>query len=370
MKVVLSGGGTGGHIYPALSIAEQILRHDPHVELLYIGTTNGLENQIVPRESIPFRAIEISGFKRKLSMDNVRTVWRFMKGARSCKQWFREFKPDIVVGTGGYVCGPVIYAAAKLGIPTLIHEQNVLPGLTNAFLSRYTDCVAVSFKGAEANFPKAKKTVYTGNPRSSEVVRADARRGRSSIGIPEDCPIVVMVGGSRGAQAINDAMVEMATSLDRLPDTHFVYITGQPYYEETCRKIEEKLPDWPGNLHVLPYVDHMPELLAATSLIITRSGASFLSEITALGIPSIQIPSPNVTNNHQEANARWLSDAGAAELILERDLQGHELFHKIERIIRDPIRHESMSLQSKKLGQPDAAERIIREMLLLLESNK
>lgn len=366
MKVVLTGGGTGGHIYPALAVAKRCKEDDPQCELLYIGTTDGLESDIVPQEGLPFEAIQISGFKRSLSMRNFRTIWLFVRAVRRSKQLLRRFRPDVVVGTGGYVCGPVVYAAAKLGIPTVIHEQNVDPGLTNRFLSKYADVVAVSFEGSESRFPQARKVVYTGNPRATEVVGADAARGRRSLGLPEHGDVVVVVGGSRGAQALNDAMVEMADQVAQLKDVHFVYITGKPYYEHTLARIKEQLPQLPLNLRVIPYVNNMPEVLAATSLIITRSGASFLAEITALGIPSIQIPSPNVTNNHQEANARRLADAGAAELILERDLQGELLFSRVERMITDSIRRESMALASKKLGLPDAADRLIAVMQRLV----
>lgn len=367
MRIVLSGGGTGGHIYPAISIAEHCLKEQPDTELLYIGSTRGLEKDIIPAHHIRFESIEITGFRRKLSLDNVKTIVRFMKGVTRSKQILQSFKPDIVVGTGGYVCGPVLYAAAKLGIPTLIHEQNIIPGLTNTFLSRYVDSIAVSLQGSEQNFPKAKHVIYTGNPRATAVSQADRTKGWKSLGLEEGRKIVIVVGGSGGAKAINDAMIEMVGELERLPDTQFIYVTGKAYYEATSNSIDN-LTDCPTNLQVIPYIDNMPEVLAATSLIVNRSGASFLAEITSLGIPSILIPSPNVTNNHQEKNARWLEGEGAAEVILEQNLDGSLLFNTIERIMNDPVRAEHLSNNAKKMGQPDAAERIIQEMHRIIKN--
>lgn len=369
MRVVFSGGGTGGHIYPAVSLARYCLKEVPDAQILYIGSNKGLEKDIAKKENITFESIDISGFKRKISWDNVKTIVRFLRAVRRCKSILKRFKPDIVVGTGGYVCGPVLYAASKLGIPTLIHEQNVIPGLTNQFLSKYANTVAVSLKGSETHFKKARRVVLTGNPRATAVVHADSEKGWHSLGLPSGSKIVVVVGGSGGAKAINEAMVEMVDSLMELEDVHFLYITGKSYYESTLMRIQDKLPQLPANLHIKPYIDNMPEVLAAATLIVNRSGASFLAEITALGLPSILIPSPNVTNNHQEANARLLVDAGAAELLLEKDLTGEELFSSIHKIMSDPIRSEHMSLQSIKMGQPDAAQLLLNEMLRLCKIN-
>lgn len=362
MRVVLTGGGTGGHIYPAIAVARQCEIEDPDSKFLYIGGTKGLESTLVPQEQIPFQSIEITGFRRKLSAENIKTVIRFLKGVKASKRMLAEFKPDVVIGTGGYVCGPVVYAAAKLGIPSIIHEQNSIPGLTNKFLSRYVSTVAVSFEGSERSFPKAKRVIYTGNPRATTVQSANKERGFASLGIPMDSSVVLVVGGSRGAKAINDAMIEMAPQLEKLKHIHFVYVTGEHYFEKTREEIRSRLGSMPNHLHVLPYVHNMPEVLAATSLIVNRAGASFLAEITSLGIPSILIPSPNVTNNHQEANARQLEKAGAAKVILEKDLSGKRLFQSIEDIMGDFQVQREMSGQSRKLGKPDSANLIVEEM--------
>ncbi|MFF2016680.1 undecaprenyldiphospho-muramoylpentapeptide beta-N-acetylglucosaminyltransferase [Paenibacillus sp. NPDC058177] len=370
MRIVLSGGGTGGHIYPAVAVARQLEAEDDQAAFLYIGGTRGLESKLVPQENIPFKSIDITGFRRKLSMDNVKTVMRFLKGVRASKEMLKEFKPDVVIGTGGYVCGPVVYAASRLGIPTLIHEQNAIPGLTNRFLSRYADTVAVSFEGTESAFPGGKRVIYTGNPRATTVTTASAQRGYASLGIPEDSTVVLVVGGSRGAKAINDAMIDMAPFVGKGNGVHYVYVTGEPYFEETRKALRQKLGSLPNWLHVLPYIHNMPEVLACTSLIVNRAGASFLSEITALGIPSVLIPSPNVTNNHQEANARQLEREGAAVVVLEKELNGQALHGAIAKIIGDEAVRRKMSESSLRLGKRDSAALVVSELYKLVGKQK
>ncbi|UVI32197.1 undecaprenyldiphospho-muramoylpentapeptide beta-N-acetylglucosaminyltransferase [Paenibacillus spongiae] len=367
MRIVLTGGGTGGHIYPALAIGKQAEEEDPGTSLLYIGTPKGMESRIVPEHGVKFESVEITGFRRKLSLENFKTVMRFLRGVRRSKELLRSFKPDVVVGTGGYVCGPVVYAAAKLGIPTIIHEQNADPGLTNKFLARYVDCVAVSFKESIPSFNKAKRIVHTGNPCASNVVRANREKGYASLGLPLGSRIVLMVGGSRGAKAMNDAMVDMGPLLQRLPNVHFVFVTGESYYEQTMERMKKVIPKLSNYIHVLPYLHNMPEVLAATTLVVSRSGASSLAEVTALGIPSILIPSPNVTNNHQEANARSIADAGAAEMIVERNLNGEMLFERIQAIMTDPGRLASMGKASHSLGIPQSASLINGELIKLVK---
>jgi UDP-N-acetylglucosamine--N-acetylmuramyl-(pentapeptide) pyrophosphoryl-undecaprenol N-acetylglucosamine transferase len=360
MKIVISGGGTGGHIYPALALIKEIKRHEPDSQVLYIGTERGLEADLVPKEGIPFKSVYITGFKRSLSFENVKTIVHFIKAARCARKLIKQFAPDAVVGTGGYVCGPVVYAASSLRIPTLIHEQNVIPGLTNKFLSRYTTRIAVSFGGSSAYFPR-EKTVVTGNPRATEVAMADGRAGLLSLGIPQGKKHVLIVGGSRGAKAINDAVLNLIPQLPDYPDYHFIYVTGDVHYKKVIAVIEEqgKIPD---NITVRPFIYNMPEVLAGTDLIVNRAGASFLAEITSLGLPSILIPSPYVTNNHQEKNARWLEEQGAASVILETELTSERLLDEIDSILTDSGKEAGMRKAARSLGQPEAAELVYKEL--------
>ncbi|MTH52638.1 undecaprenyldiphospho-muramoylpentapeptide beta-N-acetylglucosaminyltransferase [Bacillus mangrovi] len=354
MKVAVSGGGTGGHIYPALALIKEMKKMNPEAEFLYIGTANGLEKNIVERENIPFKSIEITGFKRKISLDNVKTVMRFLKGVKTSKHYLKEFKPDAVIGTGGYVCGPVVYAAAKLGIPTVIHEQNSLPGLTNKFLSRYTDKVAICFEEARKYFP-ADKAVMTGNPRASEVAGVNGEKGKLSAGLKPGVKSVLVFGGSRGARPINKAILEVLPQLGE-KDYQLLYVTGEVHYKQVAE--EAKATGSPSNVIIKPFIHNMPEVLAGTDLIVGRAGATSIAEITALGLPSILIPSPYVTANHQEVNARSLSDKGAAVLMLEKDLNGPALLKEIDRIMTDEAELMKMRNASAKIGMPDAAARL------------
>ncbi len=365
MRIAISGGGTGGHIYPAIALINEIKKIDSTVEFLYIGTEVGLENKIVRRENIPFKSIDISGFKRKLSIDNIKTIIKFVNGVRESKKYLNEFKPDVVIGTGGYVCGPVVYAAAKLHIPTIIHEQNSVPGLTNKFLSRYVDTVAICFEEARSYF-RGPKVVLTGNPRASEVVGRDGFKGRESVDLSHDKRSVLIVGGSRGARPINDAFLEVLPEIGK-KDYQVVYVTGEIHYDKVLQRVKEV--GSPNNVVIKPFIHNMPEVLAGVDLIVARAGATTLAEITALGLPSILIPSPYVTNNHQEKNARALSDNAAAILRLEAEMSGSKLLSDIDSILLDPQLLERMKIASEKLGIRDAAQRLYAETKQLIKSS-
>ena len=358
MKIAVSGGGTGGHIYPALALIREIQKKDENVEFLYIGTEKGLESKLVPRENIPFKSIHITGFKRKISFENIKTILRFLKGVRDSKKMLKEFKPDVVIGTGGYVCGPVVYAAAKMGIPTIVHEQNSVPGLTNKFLSRYVDKIAICFEEAREFFPE-QKVVLTGNPRASEVLGQDGIKGRLSAGLKLKIPTVLIFGGSRGARPINEAVIKSLTELSG-KSYQVLYVTGDVHFEDVQKEVE--LVGNPENVIIKPFIHNMPEVLSGVDLTVARAGATTLAELTSLGIPSILIPSPYVTDNHQEKNARALSENGAARLLLEKDLTGPKLVESIDHILGNEDKLADMKKAAKKLGIPDAAKRLYRLM--------
>jgi UDP-N-acetylglucosamine--N-acetylmuramyl-(pentapeptide) pyrophosphoryl-undecaprenol N-acetylglucosamine transferase len=366
MNIVVSGGGTGGHIYPALALIREIKKETKDAKFLYIGTEKGLESKLVTMENIPFKSIHITGFKRKVSLENMKTVMRFIKGVSESKRMLKEFQADVVIGTGGYVCGPVVYAAAKLGIPTIIHEQNSVPGLTNKFLSRYVDRIAVCFEEARPYFPD-QKVVLTGNPRASEVLNQDGVKGRLSAGLSLTKPVVLIVGGSRGARPINDAVLQSLSQLGEKP-YQVLYVTGDVHYDKVKKEVEQI--GNPRNVVIKPFVHNMPEILAGTDLTVARAGATTLAELTSLGIPSILIPSPYVTNNHQEKNARALSDHHAAELLLENDLNGQKLVEEIDRILMNEQKLNEMKKASKQLGIPDAAKRLYHLMGELVEKKQ
>ncbi|MEH7234863.1 undecaprenyldiphospho-muramoylpentapeptide beta-N-acetylglucosaminyltransferase [Bacillus sp. JJ1562] len=358
MKIVVSGGGTGGHIYPALALIKEIKKLNPSAEFLYIGTEKGLESGIVTREGIPFKTIHITGFKRKLSFENIKTIARFLRGVSDSKKLIKDFKPDVVIGTGGYVCGPVVYAASKLHIPTIIHEQNSIPGLTNKFLSRYVDKVAICFEEAAQFFPK-EKVILTGNPRASEVIGKDGRVGRESVGLNSSQKSVLLVGGSRGAKPLNDAFLNALSDVKE-KDYQFLYVTGEVHYENVLNQV--KAVGNPNNVIIKPFIHNMPEVLSGVDLVVARAGATTLAELTALGLPSILVPSPYVTNNHQEKNARSLSEKGAAILRLEKDLTSPQLIKDIDSVLLNQIKLEEMKKASSQIGIPDAARRLYKVM--------
>lgn len=363
LKIIVSGGGTGGHIYPALALIKEIKKLEPKAEFLYIGTQKGLESQLVTREEIPFKTIHITGFKRKISMENVKTIMRFFKGVSLSKKLIREFKPDIVIGTGGYVCGPVVYAAAKLKIPTIIHEQNSVPGLTNKFLSKYVNKVAISFEESRPFFPQ-NKVAYTGNPRATEAALIKEKDRLTEMGLNKDKKTVLIVGGSRGAKPINDAFLEVLNEAGTR-SYQFLYVTGDVHYEKVIKAVNKQ--GSPSNIYITPFIHNMPEVLKNVHLIVARSGATTLAEITAIGLPSILIPSPYVTNNHQEKNARALSENGAAILKLEKEMSGTVLLKEVDQLMLHEDEWQNMHKAALKLGKPEAAKEIYDLMKLLVK---
>jgi UDP-N-acetylglucosamine--N-acetylmuramyl-(pentapeptide) pyrophosphoryl-undecaprenol N-acetylglucosamine transferase len=353
MKVLISGGGTGGHIYPALAIIKEIKKQEPNSSFLYIGTETGLENKIIRQEDIPFKAIHITGFKRKISFENIKTIIRFLKGVQESKKIIKSFKPDIVVGTGGYVCGSVVYAASKLKVPTVIHEQNSIPGLTNKFLSKYVDKIAICFKEALPFFP-SNKVELTGNPRASEVVQ-NKGVDKVMLGLNPNKKTVLIVGGSRGARPINDACIAALPQFKQ-QKYEVLYITGEIHYDKVRDEIVRE--GNPTNIIVKPFLHNMPDYLQNIDLIVARAGATTLAEITALGVPSILIPSPYVTNNHQEKNAASLEKNGAATLLRESVLSGETLVREIHDIVENEEKWKKMKVNALRLGIPDASVKL------------
>ena len=363
MKVLISGGGTGGHIYPALALVRYIQSVEPNSEFLYVGTEKGLESKIVRNEGIPFSSIEIQGFKRSLSFENIKTVSLFFKAIKRAKQLIKEFQPDVVIGTGGYVCGAVVYAAAKLNIPTLIHEQNSVAGVTNKFLAHYVDKVAICFEDVASTFPK-DKVVLTGNPRAQEIASLKKKVGiLSEYQLNENEPCVLIFGGSRGALTINRAFVEALPQLNER-DYQVLYVSGQYYYDEIEKELSGKVGD---NISIQPYINNMPDVLLWMEAVVARAGATTLAELTALCLPSILIPSPNVTNDHQTKNAMSLVNHQAAQMIKDDELTGETLVKHLDELMLNHSLRKEMSLNSKEQGMPDASKRIYDELCHLIK---
>lgn len=340
MKVVISAGGTGGHIYPALAIINKIKEKEPNSEFLYIGTHNRMEKDIVPKYGIPFKSIEIYGFNRKNLLKNFKTIKCLISAKSKCKKIIKEFNPDVVIGVGGYVTAPVIMAAHSLKIKTFIHEQNSVAGKANLTLSKIVDLIGVSFKSSIKEFPK-NKTIFTGNPCMEDAIKKDAM-DKKELGLDKNKKLVLFVMGSLGSSKVNNFLVD-SMNLFKDKDYEILFVTGKNDYEEISKNKFTK------NIKVVPYVENMTRIMKNTDLIVTRAGASTLSEIIALKIPSILIPSPYVPNNHQYINAMDLVNAKAADLIEEKNLAGKDLVNKIDSILNDNKKIEQMKKNLESL---------------------
>lgn len=364
MRAIIAGGGTAGHINPGIAIAKYIRQKHSDAEILFIGTQRGLEAKLVQREGFRLEFIKVRGFKRKLSADTFLAVKELFQGLAQARKIIKEFKPDVVIGTGGYVCGPVVFIASRMGIPTLIHEQNAFPGVTNRILSRFVNAVAISFKESETYFMHAKKLECTGNPVRDEIVHADRRKARSSLNLEEGRPLVVVMGGSLGAEKINSTFVRMLKNLYKEKDFNLIFATGNSQYEKVSRELEGISFK---SVQVVPYIYDAANVYAAADLIVCRAGAITCSELTVLGVPSIMIPSPNVVANHQEYNARSLEKNGASVVILEKDLDEELLYSQITGLLNDREQLDRMAKNAKKIGTAKAAEKIYYMMLDIMK---
>lgn len=323
MRVIISAGGTGGHIYPALSIIDEIRKKDKNAEILYVGTTDRMEKDIVPEYGINYYGIKIRGFDRKLSLSNFRTLKYFLTSVKLMKKKIKEFKPDIVIGVGGYVTGPVLYAAHKMNVKTIIHEQNSVLGMTNKFLSSFVDAVAISFKDTKV---KSKKVVYTGNPSSINNLSFE----KKEFNLSNAKKLVLIVMGSLGSKVVNEKMKNI---LPKLNDKKYevLFVTGKDYYDEF------KSLELSNNIKIVPFINNLKRLFSKTDILVSRAGATTISEIIYYKVPSILVPSPYVTDNHQYKNAMSLVENESALLVCEKDLE-KDLIDEIDKLIDDTER--------------------------------
>ena len=349
MRVVISAGGTGGHIYPAIAIINKIKEEEPKSEILYIGTSDRMEKDLIPALGIKYEEINVSGLKRKLTIENFKTLYQFLKARQKCKKIIKEFNPDVVIGVGGYVTGPVIWAGKKLGKKTFIHEQNSVVGLSNKYLVKYADKIGVSFSSTIDLFPK-EKVVLTGNPCSEKALKMK-KANKEDYGLAKNKKLVLIVMGSLGSKSVNDAIFSF---LNAFKDKTYevMYVTGNSYYEKV------KNVKVPSNVKVVPFIYELPSLMKVADLMITRAGASTISEILVLGVPSIFIPSPYVTNNHQYKNAMDLVNEEAALILEEKDLNKDKLISLIDNTLKDKEQYTKMKNNLKGLGIKNSAERI------------
>ena len=364
MKVIFAGGGTAGHINPALAIAGYLKEKQPDTEILYIGNKGGMEERLVPNAGFEFASIHVSGFKRSFSpkalKDNIQTVCRAISATSASKKIIKEFNPDICIGTGGYVSGPVLKAAHELGIPILIHEQNAFPGVANKMLSTKAEAVMLAIEDARKHMKEGCNFIVTGNPVRREILLADKAQSRKELGLDER-PVVLSFGGSLGAQRVNEACAYLIARSGKDGKYQHIHAYGQygHWFPDLVKKMGTDISQC-SNLDIREYIDNMPVCLAAADVVVCRAGAITISEIQAQGKPAVFIPSPNVAENHQYHNAMALVNKNAGELIEESELTGELLTEKVDKIVSDKQKLAEYSENARKMAIIDANERIYK----------
>ncbi len=374
MRVIIAAAGTGGHINPGIAIANKIKEENKDSKIIFIGTTRGLENDLVPRAGYELKTIDAYGLSKEISIENLKKMLKTFKGLGEAKKIIKEFKPDIVIGTGGYICGATITEAHKLKIPTLLHESNAFPGKAVKMLAPKTDTILVSFKDAIPRIPKAKKIVYTGTPvkiRKKEYTKDEKEKIIKELKLNPEKPIILIFGGSQGAQKINEAILGIISNkLNK--EYQLLWATGPKQYDIIKEKLEDRNinMDYIENTKIVPYIYNMEEVMNISDLIVSRSGAMTITEISNLGKPSILIPLPNVSGDHQTYNAKVLENEKAAIIIPDNELEAISLNKQIEEIVFDPKRVEEMGKNAHKVSTENVEEKIYKEIKKLLDEKR
>lgn len=362
MRVLLAGGGTAGHINPALAIAKTIKEKEPKAEILFVGNKQGLEQRLVKNAGFDIKSISISGFKRSFSpsalVHNMKTAVRAVTASSASSKIIKEFKPDICIGTGGYVSGPVMRAAQKIGIPVIVHEQNAYPGVTTKMLSKKAEYVMLAVDEARKHFEGDVNFVLTGNPIRPEILRVDEKAAKEKLAA-DGKPLVLSFGGSLGARKINEGVADLIARSGKDGKYSHIHAYGQygKWFPDLLRE-KGTDPDKCDNLDIREYIDNMAECMAAADVVICRCGAITLSEVQALGKPSVLIPSPNVAENHQYHNAMALVNNNAAVVIEEKDLTDKSITDAVDKLLSDKSALKKFSDNARKMAITDANERI------------
>ena len=364
MKVIIAAAGTGGHINPGIAMANEIKKHYPNAEITFIGTPIGLENDLVPRAGYKLKVIEAYGIKRKISFSNLKNACKTLKSYKIARKIIKEIKPDIVIGTGGYICGPVFSGAFKYGIPTVIHESNAFPGVAVKLLSKKANTVLVGFEDAKKRLPKAKNVIVTGTPTKVKNLNLSDEQKleiKKQFRINNNLPIVTVFGGSQGAETINKCFIEIINKKMN-KEYQIIWAVGSKKYEEVRNNIKETY-----NASIVPYIYNMEEVLNLADLVVSRSGAMTITEVAKCGKPAIFIPYPYATENHQEYNAKVLANADAARIILDKDLNSSKLNQTINEIILDKAKLKQMGENAKKVSIKNVEEKIFNEIEKLIK---
>ena len=363
-RVVFTCGGTAGHINPAIALAQLMKEKNPGVEFLFIGAERGLEKDLVPKAGYAFRTVHISSFHRSFRPEEIRhnlvSVCNLVRAPREAAAILREFRPDVVIGTGGYASYPAVKAASKLGIPTAVHESNMVPGLTTKLLEPHVDRIMVGFEACRQHYKHPEKVVVTGTPVRGDFFSMTKQEAKAQLGAADGRPLIVSFWGSLGAAGMNRQMADFLALEAAHEPFHHIHGAGKGGYPKLLAALKEQGVDLAAHpaLQVREYIYDMAPVMRAADLVICRAGASTVSELTALGVPALIVPSPYVTNHHQEKNARVLEEAGGAVVIAEDQSSGQALFRTASEILRDADRRAHMEKSMAALGILDATERI------------
>ena len=359
-KAIITGGGTGGHIYPAIAIGEKIKEENPDVDLAYVGIKGGPEERIAKKNGYEFIPIRAMGIPRKISKKLFKALISNLRGLGQARKILKSFKPDLVVGTGGYVCVPILYMASRMGIRSIVHESNSYPGMASKFLQNKVDKVLISYEAARDRFKHKDNIVVTGNPVRNSFDLSFSDRDLEDLGISKDIPVVFSFGGSNGSYALNKAVLDLSKILDG--EFYLLHQTGIRYYDSFLEEIEEN-----PYIKAFKYIDNIDLFYGVADLVIASSGAMSLSEISVVKKPSILIPKAYTTENHQEFNARTYQDNGASKMILEKDLDGRKLKEAIMDIVADKEKMKEMGERAYKLSDDKSVDKIYSEILGLFK---
>ncbi len=369
MRIILCGGGTAGHVNPALAIAEEIKRRDEHSDILFVGRSGGDENNIMTRAGYALKTLTVQGFDRRITLKNLKSLGLAISATREARKIIRSYEPDIVLGTGGYVCWPLLRAAARLGIPTVLHESNIYPGLTTRLLSPKVSLMLLNNGKTLEYLKRRDNTRVVGNPLRCDFEKISRQAARARLALGERDVFILSFGGSIGAAVLNEAVIKVMKEFSgKAPHVRHIHGTGRRFYDEI--RTRERSLCGEGKAKIVPYVENVPELMRAADIVVSRCGAMTLSELAAAGVASILVPSPNVTDNHQVKNARALSDADAAIMMEEHELVGEKLRTEISRLVYSPKERARLARRIKSFDKPNAASKIVELLQGITNSAK
>jgi len=366
MKVIIAAAQTGGHINPGIAIANRIKKENKRAKIMFIGTTRGLENDLVPRAGYELKTIEAYGLNRKISAQNIKNMFKTLKGLKEAKKIVKEFNPDIVIGTGGFICGPVLMAAKKYKIPTILHESNAFPGVAVKLLSKKVDTILLGFEDAKKRLPKAKNIVVTGTPTKIKKVNLSEEQKEKMIkdlNLDRNLPIVLVFGGSQGAKSINSTLIDIIKNKSNT-NYQIVWASGPKQYNVIKDNLKDSKIniDKIKNVKIIPYIYNMEEMMNLADIIISRSGAMTITEVAITGKPAVFVPFPFATENHQEYNARVLVNANAAKIILDKDLNAESLSNTLNEMLKDKAGLLKMGQNAEKIAIKDVEDKIYEEI--------